>query len=269
MLFRSFKPFVYLAGLEHGMRPEDHFVDGPMHIGDWQPHDYSNSYRGDMTMAEALAESINTVAVQVGQRAGMKNVVAVAHRLGINSDLNPDPSLALGSEEVTLLELTGAYCAFASGGNGAWPYGIAEIHDTSGKLLYRRQGGGPGRVIEPDYVNEMNNMLAGVITGGTGKAAQIGRPAAGKTGTTSDFRDALFVGFSGELVAGVWFGNDDDTPMNHVSGGSLPARAWHDFMIAALRNKPVRPLLQNGPVAADDPFMAVLQRAQQNAIAGN
>ena len=246
----AFKPFVYLAGLEHGMRPEDHFVDGPMHIGDWQPHDYSNSYRGDMTMAEALAESINTVAVQVGQRAGMKNVVAVAHRLGINSDLNPDPSLALGSEEVTLLELTGAYCAFASGGNGAWPYGIAEIHDTSGKLLYRRQGGGPGRVIEPDYVNEMNNMLAGVITGGTGKAAQIGRPAAGKTGTTSDFRDALFVGFSGELVAGVWFGNDDDTPMNHVSGGSLPARTWHDFMIAALKGKPIRPLPQvETPVA--------------------
>jgi len=277
----AFKPFVYLAGLEHGIRPDDHFVDGPMHIGDWQPHDYGGGYRGDMTVAEALARSINTIAVQIGQKAGMKNVVAVAHRLGIASDLNPDPSLALGSGEVNLMELTGAYCAFASGGNGAWPYGIAEIHDTSGKLLYRRQGGGPGRVIEPAYVNEMNNMLAGVITGGTGKAAQIGRPAAGKTGTTSDFRDALFVGFTGDLVAGVWFGNDDDTPMNDVSGGSLPAKTWHDFMIAALKGKPIRPLTQVDvpvpgavpppdsatptPVAAvaaadDDAFQALLRR---------
>jgi penicillin-binding protein 1A len=270
----AFKPFVYLAGLEHGLKPEDHFVDGPIHIGDWQPHDYEKSYRGDMTMAEALAESINTIAVQIGQRAGMKNVVAVAHRLGISSDLNPDPSLALGTGEVTLLELTGAYCAFASGGNGAWPYGIAEIHDTSGKLLYRRQGGGPGRVIEPDYVNEMNNMLAGVITGGTGKAAQIGRPAAGKTGTTSDFRDALFVGFSGEMVAGVWFGNDDDTPMNHVSGGSLPARTWHDFMIAALRGKPIRPLPQveitvpgaSVPTTANDGGTAAVAAADDDAF---
>jgi len=262
----AFKPFVYLAGLEHGLHPDDRFVDGPLHIGTWQPHNFENSYRGEVTMAEALAQSINTVAVQIGQRAGMKNVVAVAHRLGIASDLNPDPSLALGSGEVTLLELTSAYCAFASGGNGAWPYGIAEIHDSSGKLLFRRQGGGPGRVIEPEYVNELNTMLAGVISGGTGRAAQIGRPAAGKTGTTSDFRDALFVGYAGDLVAGVWFGNDDDSPMNHVTGGTLPARTWHDFMMAALKGKPARPLPQVEPEApaaiadSDDPFQQLLQR---------
>ena len=259
----AFKPFVYLAALEHGMQPTDRFVDAPIRIGDWQPHNYANGYQGEVTMAEAVAESINTVAVQVGQRAGMRNVVAVAHRLGITTELSPDPSLALGTGEVTLLDLTAAYCAFASGGNGAWPYGIAAIRDDKGKLLFQRQGGGPGRVIEPAYVNAMNEMLAGVIAHGTGRAAQIGRPEAGKTGTTSDFRDALFVGYTGELVAGVWFGNDDDTPMNHVSGGSLPARTWHDFMIAALKGRPVQPLPEAAPPSVEDSFLAVLQRAQR------
>jgi penicillin-binding protein 1A len=164
-----------------------------------------------------------------------------------------------------LLELTTAYCAFAGGGTGAWPYGIAEIRDTGGKVLFRREGGGPGRVIDPIHAAELNRMLAGVIGTGTGRAAQIGRPAAGKTGTTSDFRDALFVGFSGDLVAGVWFGNDDDTPMNHVTGGTLPARTWHDFMVAGLQGKPVTPLPGPPPDApaatagSDDPFSALLR----------
>jgi penicillin-binding protein 1A len=261
----AFKPFVYLAGLEQGLRPDDHFIDQPLQIGNWQPHNYSNAYRGDVTMAEALAQSINTVAVQIGQRVGMRNVVAVAHRLGIASDLAPDPSLALGSGDVNLLELTGAYCAFASGGNGAWPYGIVEIHDTAGHLLFRREGGGPGRVIDSGTAAVLDDMLASVITSGTGKAAQIGRPAAGKTGTTSDFRDALFVGFAGDLVAGVWFGNDDDSPMNHVTGGTLPARAWHDFMVAALHGRPIRPLLPEPDSSApgqtdDEAFEALLRR---------
>ncbi|HVJ51956.1 MAG TPA: PBP1A family penicillin-binding protein [Aliidongia sp.] len=258
----AFKPFVYLAALEHGMQPTDRFMDGPFRVGDWQPHNYSNNYLGEVTMAEAVAESINTVAVQVGQRAGMRNVVAVAHRLGITTDLSPDPSLALGTGEVTLLDLTSAYCAFASGGNGAWPYAIANIRDGRGKVLFSRQGGGPGRVIEPAYAAEINEMLAGVIAHGTGKAAQIGRPEAGKTGTTSDFRDALFVGYTSDLVAGVWFGNDDDTPMNHVSGGTLPARAWRDFMLGALKGRPARPLPRAEP-PIDDSFLAVLKRAQQ------
>ena len=269
----AFKPFVYLTGLEQGMHPGDMFEDAPLQIGKWQPHNYSDSYRGTVSMAEALAESINTVAVQIGQRAGMKNVVATAHRLGIASDLAPDPSLALGSGEVTLMELTAAYCAFASGGNGAWPYGIAEIRDPTGTVLFHRQGGGPGRVIAPEYVNQMNDMLAGVISHGTGKAAQLGRPAAGKTGTTSDFRDALFIGYAGDLVAGTWFGNDDDTPMNHVTGGALPARTWHDFMAAVLKGKPLRELPHTEPTApaavatAEDPFQALLERvAHENDV---
>ena len=165
-----------------------------------------------------------------------------AHRLGISSELNRDLSLALGTADVTLMELTAAYAAFASGGQGAWPYAIVEVRDKSGTVLYRRQGSGPGEVIQPGIAGEMNQLLAGVIDHGTGKAAQIGRPVAGKTGTTQDYRDAWFEGFTADLVTGVWFGNDDNTPMNNVTGGTLPARTWHDFMAEATKGQAVRPV---------------------------
>jgi penicillin-binding protein 1A len=245
----AFKPFVYLAALEHGMSPEDHFNDAPIRIGNWSPHNYENRYRGEVTAAEALAESINTVAAQVLERAGIDNVIAAAHRLGITSELARDASLALGTSEVTLLDLTSAYCAFASGGRAALPYGITEIRDRSGNVLYRRRGDGGGQVIAPGIDGEMNMMLAGVIAHGTGKAAQLDRPVAGKTGTTQDFRDAWFVGYSADLVAGVWLGNDDNSPMKRVTGGSLPAHTWHAFMVEATRGMPVRPL-PSAPIPA-------------------
>ncbi len=238
----SFKAFVYLTALEHGIGPNDHFVDGPIHIGTYQPHNYGNKYLGDVTVADAVAESINTVAVQVLQRAGIDNVIATAHRLGITSELGRDLSLALGTSEVSLMELTAAYATFANGGTGAWPYGIVEVRDNTGAVIYRRAGSGPGQLVAPDINGEMNQLLSGVIERGTGKAAQIGRPAAGKTGTTQDYRDALFIGYTADLVAGVWFGNDDNSPMNKVTGGGLPARTWHNFMLEATRGEPVRPL---------------------------
>jgi len=238
----SFKAFVYLTALEHGIGPNDHFFDGPIHIGNYQPHNYGNKYFGDVTVSEAVAESLNTVAVQVLQRAGIDNVIATAHRLGITSELGRDLSLALGTSEVSLMELTAAYATFANGGMGAWPYGIVEVRDSNGTVVYRRSGSGPGQLIAPDIDAEMNQLLSGVIEHGTGKAAQIGRPAAGKTGTTQDYRDALFVGYTADLVAGVWFGNDDNSPMNKVTGGSLPARAWHAFMLEATKAQPARPL---------------------------
>ncbi len=238
----AFKPFVYLAGLEAGLRPSDHFVDGPIRIGRWQPRDFANHYQGDMTMAEALAQSVNTIAVQVALRAGIDNIVALAHRLGIASPLTRDPSIALGSDEVNLLELVSAYAPFANGGWGVWPYGIAEIRDSAGRVLFRRTGSGPGRVISPELDGAMNQMLKGVIDHGTGRAAALPRPAAGKTGTTEDYRDAWFIGYTAHLVAGVWLGNDDDSPMRKVTGGSLPAEAWRRFMLAATRPMPVRPL---------------------------
>ncbi len=238
----AFKPFVYLAGLEAGLQPSDHFVDAPIRVGGWQPRDYANRYQGDMTMAEALAQSINTIAVQVALRAGIGNVAATAHRLGIASPLSSDASIALGSGAVNLLELVSAYAPFANGGLGIWPHGITEIRDKDGRILFRRSGSGPGRVMSPQLCGAMNQMLQGVIGHGTGVGAALPRPAAGKTGTTQDYRDAWFVGYTADLVAGVWLGNDDDEPMNRVTGGSLPALAWRRFMLAATQSTPVRPL---------------------------
>jgi penicillin-binding protein 1A len=260
----AFKPFVYLTALEHGMRPDDHFTDGPTRIGKWQPHDFENRYLGDVTMAEALAESLNTVAAQVAQKVGVRNVIATAHRLGINSDLNDDASLALGTGEVSLIELTSAYSVFANGGYPVWPYGIAAIKDANGKVFYQRGPNSAGRIIQPQYVADMDGMLQGVIQHGTGKAAAIGRPAAGKTGTTSDFHDALFVGYTADLVAGVWFGNDDNSPMVKVTGGALPARAWHDFMSVATKGMPVRPL-DTGAPDGDDGAVASADGGQDHA----
>ncbi|HEX5318413.1 MAG TPA: PBP1A family penicillin-binding protein [Stellaceae bacterium] len=238
----AFKPFVYLAGLESGLRPDDHFTDAPVRVGNWQPRNYTGRYLGDVTMAEALAESINTVAVQVAQHAGIANVVAVANRLGIASTLTPDASIALGTDEVNLLELVSAYAAFANGGTGVMPYGISEIRDGAGKVLYRRAGGGPGRVIAPENVAMMNQMLEGVVEHGTGKSARLPRPMAGKTGTTQEYRDAWFIGYTANLVAGVWLGNDDNTPMKKVTGGTLPAATWRNFMLAAIGKSPAEPL---------------------------
>jgi len=245
----AFKPFVYLAGIEAGLRPDDRFVDGPIQIGNWRPHNYTNRYLGEVTVAEAIAESINTVAVQVAQRAGIPQVIAVANRLGITSDLAQDASIALGTNEVNLLELVSAYAPFANGGSGVLAYGITEISDTSGKTLYRRSGSGAGQVIPPDEVGIMNQLLAGVIAHGTGKAAALPRPAAGKTGTTQDYKDAWFIGYTADLVAGVWLGNDDNTPMNKVTGGSLPAPVWKSFMLGATQGMPIKPL-PSAPVQA-------------------
>jgi penicillin-binding protein 1A len=246
----AFKPFVYLAGIEAGLRPDDRFVDAPIQIGNWRPHNYGNKYLGEVSVAEAFAESINTVAVQVAQRAGIPQVIAAANRLGITSDLAQDASIALGTNEVNLLELVSAYAPFANGGNGVLAYGITEIKDASGKVVYQRSGSGAGQVIPPDEVGMMDSLMAGVIAHGTGKAAALPRPAAGKTGTTQDSKDAWFIGFTADLVAGVWLGNDDNTPMNKVTGGSLPAPTWKAFMLAATQGMPVKPL-------PSTPFQAV------------
>jgi penicillin-binding protein 1A len=238
----AFKPFVYLAGLEAGLDPSDSFVDAPMRVAGWQPRNYNGRYQGTMSLTEGLAQSINTIAVQVAQRAGLGNVAAVAHRLGISSPLAPDISLALGTAEVNLLELVSAYAPFANGGSGVWPHGITEIRDSQGRPVFRRAGSGLGQVVSPQLVGTMNDMLSAVIAHGTGRSAALPRPAAGKTGTTQDYRDAWFIGYTADLVAGVWLGNDDNAPMNKVTGGSLPAQTWRRFMVAATRAMAVRPL---------------------------
>ncbi|HEX4113697.1 MAG TPA: PBP1A family penicillin-binding protein [Stellaceae bacterium] len=238
----AFKAIVYAAALERGLSPYQHFDDHRIRIGNWEPRNFENEYRGDVSVADAVAFSINTVAAQVIEHTGVSHVIDVARRLGITTDLQRDASLALGTNEVTLIELTSAYAAFASGGVGTWPYGILEIKDRDGNIVYRRGGSGPGRVLPTGIAGTMNQLLAGVIERGTGRAARLDRPAAGKTGTTQDFRDALFIGYTAQLVTGVWFGNDDNAPMKHITGGTLPAQTWHNFMMAATRGEPIKPL---------------------------
>lgn len=227
----AFKPFVYLAAMENGLTPDTVRVDRPVTYGNWSPSNYTDRFKGAMTLTDALADSINTVAVQVAQEVGIRNVVRTAQRLGIQQNLPANLSLALGTCDVNLLELTGAYAAFANGGFGVLPHGIEEVHTRGGEEVYRRQGSGLGRVMSDPVMGEMNYMLKAVMNEGTGrKAALPGRETAGKTGTSQDFRDAWFVGYSADLVVGVWVGNDNRAPMKKVTGGGLPALIWHDFM---------------------------------------
>jgi penicillin-binding protein 1A len=245
----AFKPFVYLAALEAGLAPDNRFVDAPLSIQGWSPKNFDGAFRGSVTAAEALAQSINTVAVLVAERTGRERVIRAARRLGIDAELAATPSLALGTEEVTLLGLTAAFAPFANGGFGVWPYAIETVADSQGRILYRREGSGPERVVAAQHVATMNAMLADAILSGTGRAARLDRPVAGKTGTSQNFRDAWFVGYSADLVAGVWMGNDDGAPMRNVIGGGLPARLWRDFMADAHAGLPARAL----PGASPEP----------------
>lgn len=238
----SFKLFVYLAGLESGLSPASLVIDQPVTVGKWQPRNYTGKYKGEIPLREAVAESINTVAVQVSEYAGRGNVVGMAHRLGVSSDIEPVPSIALGSTEATLLEMTGAYAHLASNGLSVEPYGILRIETAAGRTLYRYAPESRQQLLSDGTVAMMNGMLSGVMTSGTGRGAQIGRSAAGKTGTTSDYRDAWFIGYTPDLVTGVWVGNDDNSAMKKVTGGTLPAPIWREFMKAALAGTPARDL---------------------------
>lgn len=230
----AFKLFVYLAAMENGLTPDDQFIDGPLRIGKWKPRNYGGNFLGSVTLREAAARSVNTVAVQVSERVGRGKVIDAARRLGITSPLKSHPSLALGASEVSLVELTAAYGVIANGGVAVWPHGISEIRERGGRVLYRRTDGAAAQVVDPSVVGRVNDLLRAVVAWGSGKAANPNRPAAGKTGTSQDFRDAWFVGYTGELVTGIWMGNDDSSSMKRVTGGSLPARLWRDFMIPAL-----------------------------------
>jgi len=244
----AFKLFVYLAAMEAGLTPLDTMVDQPVSVGAWRPSNFDDHYYGSVNLRDAFARSLNSVAVQLAQRVGLNRVVDAARRLGITAPLSAkDASIALGSSSVSLVEMTAAYAAFDNRGFGVWPYGIEQILDADGNVLYKRTGSGPGQVVGARAVDEMLGLMRAVVApGGTGQAADIGRPAAGKTGTSSEFRDAWFIGFTADLVTGVWVGNDDNAPMNKVTGGSLPTHIWHDFMAAAESGLPVKELPSPG-----------------------
>lgn len=258
----SFKPFVYAAALEKGLTPFSVFNDAPIRIGDWTPENYEKKYNGEVTLATALCKSLNTVAAQLVMYDGPDQVIKLAHRLGIESELQPNASIALGTSEVSLMELTASYAAFMNGGYKATPHVIRRVTTADGKVLYENTYDSPPRVLSEQIAAEMNAMMMGVIESGTGKSAKIpGWQAAGKTGTTQNSRDALFVGFTSNLTTGVWFGNDDGKPMRKVTGGGLPAKAWKEFMIAAHKGLSPAPLFGNGQLIGDPNGQPMAQAA--------
>ena len=251
----AFKPFVYLAGVEKGLTPETVRDDAPINVHGWRPENYSHEYLGPVTLTKALSMSLNTVAVRVCLEAGPRAVVATAHRLGIGAELQPNASIALGTSEVSPLELVTAYVPFSNGGIGVQPHIITRVKTATGKLLYQRRGANNGRVVAARDVAMMNTMMTETLLTGTARKGELpGWQAAGKTGTSQDYRDAWFIGYTSRLTTGIWLGNDDSSPTKKASGGSLPVEIWSRFMKVAMAGQPPTPLpggtAHGAPVAA-------------------
>ncbi|MBV8322482.1 MAG: PBP1A family penicillin-binding protein [Hyphomicrobiales bacterium] len=230
----AFKPFVYLTALERGLTPDSVREDKPIALKGWKPENYSHEYHGPVTLTQALALSLNTVSVRLTLEVGPRAVAKTAYRLGISSKLDANPSLALGTSEVSLIELTSAYAPFANGGDAVVPHVVERVRTRAGKVLFARAPANLGRIVEPRHVAMMNAMMRETLVSGTAQKAQLpGWQAAGKTGTSQDFRDAWFIGYTGHLVAGVWLGNDDSSPTKKATGGGLPVDIWSRFMKVA------------------------------------
>lgn len=227
----SFKTMIYLAALEAGLSPDSVMRDSPVILNGWEPKNYNGKYRGPVTLKTAFVRSLNTVAVKLSERINRSNVIEMARRLGITTPITPEPSLALGTSEVSLLELTSAYAALANGGFGVKAYAIVEIQNSKGQILYRHMPGRPERVLSEEVSATMNEMLRSVVDTGTARGARMNFPVYGKTGTTQDYKDALFVGYGMDVVNGVWVGNDNARAMNKVTGGGIPVRIWKNFML--------------------------------------
>ncbi|MEA2881631.1 MAG: penicillin-binding protein [Bradyrhizobium sp.] len=240
----AFKPFVYLTAIEAELTPETIRQDARLDVKGWKPENYGHEYFGAVTLTQALALSLNTVAVRLALEVGPRNVARTAYRLGIASKLDANASIALGTSEVSLTELVGAYAPFANGGRGAAPHVVNRIRTVEGnKVLYARPQSEPDQVVAPRHVAMMNTMMQETLLSGTARKAEIpGWPAAGKTGTSQDFRDAWFIGYTANLVTGVWLGNDDNSPTKKATGGGLPVEVWTRFMRAAHQGVPVAAL---------------------------
>lgn len=239
----TFKPFVYLAALEAGRDPRSTITDAPIVVGGWAPSNFNDEYEGQVTLTYALSRSLNSAAVRLALEVGPRAVARVARRMGITSPLEANASLALGTSEVRLIELAGAYVPFANGGDLVTPHGIARIRSRDGRILYERETPVMGLAVTPHRAAQMNAMMAATLREGTARNAYLeGRQAAGKTGTSQNFRDAWFVGYVNGLTAAAWLGNDDGAPMHRVTGGALPAEIWKRFMDVALAKVPAQPL---------------------------
>ncbi len=226
-----FKPVVFLAALSTGLSPETVISDQPLEIGSWRPKNFDGVYRTQVSLRQALQMSYNVATVRLSEKIGRDLTIKMAYRLGINAKLDDKPSLALGSSGVSLINMTAAYAAISNGGFPVEPYGISSIVTEKGELIYTRREQTATPIASSKVIEDMNRMLEGVIAGGTGKEANIGRTAAGKTGTSQDYRDAWFIGYSEGLTVGVWVGRDDNRPMRKITGGSIPAKIWGEFMV--------------------------------------
>lgn len=255
----AFKPFIYAAALEKGVQPTDVRIDGPVRIGAWAPRNYGGGYRGPVTVETALARSINTVAVKLARETGPEAIGALVRRFGFTSlPARPDLSIALGAYEVSVLEMAGGFQVFQAAGGRVAPWIVEDIRTMDGRPMYVRPPTAAAPAYDAPRAGQMVRMMQKVLTQGTGKHAAFGRPAAGKTGTSQNWRDAWFVGFTPDVTTAVWVGDDDDRPMDKVTGGDLPAQIWRRFMIAAHEGLPVRDFDWITPVggrreAAPDP----------------
>ncbi len=239
----AFKPFVYLTALEHGLTPDTVREDAPIAVNGWKPENFEHQYLGPVTLTQALANSLNTVSVRLTLEFGADAVVRTAYRLGITSELQPNASIALGTSEVSPFELVSAYATFANGGLAISPHVVERIRAADGTTLYDRSAAPLGRIVDEHYVAMMNQMMTQTLISGTARGANLpGWQAAGKTGTSQDYRDAWFIGYTSHLVAGVWLGNDDNSPTKRAVGGGLPVEIWSRFMRVAHQGIPPSPL---------------------------
>ncbi len=262
----SFKPFVYTTALMNGYTPQSVIQDAPITIGNWSPKNYGRSYSGPVTLLNALRRSINTVPVRLAQAIGRDKIVEVAHKMGIHSELKITRSLPLGAAEVSVMDMATGYAVFASGGKEAIAHGVTQILDSKGQVIYDfKRAHQPEQIIPPETIAGMNEMMVSVVEAGTGRRAQLeGIKAAGKTGTTSSYKDAWFCGFTGNYSAAVWFGNDDNHDTRRVTGGTLPAMAWQKIMTAAHQQVELKPM----PYIEDPILFEKSHAAIQMAAAG-
>ncbi len=235
----AFKLFVYLAALESGMKPTDTIVDEPVNIDGWRPRNATRTHQGPVTLREAFARSINTISAKIGDDLGFSTIADMARRFGISGKISTYPSMVLGTSDVRLIDMTRAFASVANRGVGVSPYAIRRVVTADGRQLYQHQDDEDRVLVAPWVAAEMTDLLQSAVLTGTGRAAQIGRPVAGKTGTTTSNKDGWFIGFSSGITAGVWMGRDDAKPVAGLQGGTAPARAFHDFMVRAVARRPV------------------------------
>lgn len=234
----AFKPFVYLTALQLGFTPDSKIKDAPITIGKWKPENYTKRYYGDVSLTYALANSLNVATVTLSKELYLKDIANNAHKMGITTDINLTPSMVLGTNSVKVIDMATAYTTIANGGYAVHPYTINEIATRDGRQLYVRKADKKKQIIDISVVKQMTYMLEKVINQGTGHNAKLPIFAAGKTGTTQNYRDAWFIGWTNKYIAAIWVGNDNDKPMKNVSGGNLPAEIWHDIMMTTLKDTP-------------------------------